>query len=106
MKKLIKKNPKKALKISLVIFLSLMCLNGLIVWLTNSVCLALLIPVLACSQISYVSKWSNYYVSEEIEQKKNELIEQFKNVSFADLSVDVLNEVVANEENEKEEKSE
>ena len=104
MKKLIKRNPKKALKISLVIFLSLMCLNGLIVWLTNSVWLALLIPVVACAQISYVSKWSNYYVSEQLEQLQNDIIAaEMKNVS---IDIDKFNEVIANEENKKEEKSE
>lgn len=94
MKKLIKRNPKKALKISLVIFLILMCINGLLVWLTGSVWLALLVPVLACVQISYVSKWSNYYINESIEEN---LIEQIKG-TLSD--IDCFNEVVKNEKTE------
>lgn len=94
MKKLIKRNPKKALKISLVIFLTLMCINGLLVWLTGSVWLALLVPVLACVQISYVSKWSNYYINESLEEN---LIEQIKG-TLSD--IDGFNEVVKNEKTE------
>lgn len=80
MKKLIKNNPVKAQKISLVIFVLLMCLNGFISYIFNSLLCAFLIPLVAIIQIVKVTNYAEFCKKEELTVQAEELLKSLENL--------------------------
>lgn len=80
MKKLIKKNPIKAQKISLVLFVSLMVLSGFFGALLANLLVWFITVAVAVWQVIYITKWAQYYITDEKNEQMRQAQEKLKDM--------------------------